>query len=427
MPGGGLARGRWRRGSASSSSPSSSLLTGSLRQAIAQRFPKARFHGLERHAARTRCATAPPWRSASPSSRTTSWRRPTSSSPWTRTSSRLGHDTVDQNAGLRRSAASRTTARGSTGSTWSSRGSASPAAWRTTGSSSAARTIGRSPLALAAELGKALRRPLRSGAPVRPATSAAKFVAAVAEDLAGKRGAALVIARRAADRARPCRSRTRSTRRWAPWAAPSPSPPRGAGRRHGPLELAAAGGRAPGRQGRHPGHHRLEPGVTPPPATSTCPTLLAKVPERAVYLGLHEDETVAAVDWFLPAAHPLESWGDARSREGTLSIVQPLIQPLFNGVSEAELLAAFLDATAARPYELAEDPGHASAREGRLRRRRGRVWLSTGVVPGTASPAVTPSPQRTGCAAAAGQARPPAGRPRARLGPRLQDPRRPLR
>ena len=59
------------------------------------------------------------------------------------------------------------------------------------------------------------------------------------------------------------------------------------------------------------------------------------------HLSMHEDETSALCKWHLPAAHSLESWSDARAYDGTVSIVQPLIAPLYEGAhSDLELLAA---------------------------------------------------------------------------------------
>jgi MoCo/4Fe-4S cofactor protein with predicted Tat translocation signal len=60
----------------------------------------------------------------------------------------------------------------------------------------------------------------------------------------------------------------------------------------------------------------------------------------SVHLSLHEDETSAFCKWHLPAAHSLEAWSDARAFDGTLSIIQPLVAPLYEGArSELELLA----------------------------------------------------------------------------------------
>jgi molybdopterin-containing oxidoreductase family iron-sulfur binding subunit len=69
--------------------------------------------------------------------------------------------------------------------------------------------------------------------------------------------------------------------------------------------------------------------------------LLAKVP-NAIYHAYHEDDTASEVAWIIPRAHDLESWGDGRSTDGTVTLQQPIIQPLFNGVSVAELWSAFL-------------------------------------------------------------------------------------
>ena len=54
------------------------------------------------------------------------------------------------------------------------------------------------------------------------------------------------------------------------------------------------------------------------------------------------DETSALCDWHIPATHALEEWGDARAYDGTVSIVQPLMAPLFDGRSAIELLSTML-------------------------------------------------------------------------------------
>ncbi len=61
-----------------------------------------------------------------------------------------------------------------------------------------------------------------------------------------------------------------------------------------------------------------------------------------IHLGLYEDETSALCDWHIPEKHRLEGWSDARAYDGTVSIVQPLILPLFEGKTAHELLAALL-------------------------------------------------------------------------------------
>ncbi|HSN97602.1 MAG TPA: 4Fe-4S dicluster domain-containing protein, partial [Candidatus Nanopelagicales bacterium] len=61
----------------------------------------------------------------------------------------------------------------------------------------------------------------------------------------------------------------------------------------------------------------------------------------SLYLGLYENETAADCRWFVPATHYLEAWGDARAWDGTVSTVQPLIRPLFEGRTATELLSVF--------------------------------------------------------------------------------------
>ena len=69
-------------------------------------------------------------------------------------------------------------------------------------------------------------------------------------------------------------------------------------------------------------------------------------------VGMYRDETSLACGWHVPAAHPLEQWGDVRLLDGTYAIQQPLIQPLFGGVTAAEFLARLLGEPAATGYEL---------------------------------------------------------------------------
>jgi molybdopterin-containing oxidoreductase family iron-sulfur binding subunit len=67
-------------------------------------------------------------------------------------------------------------------------------------------------------------------------------------------------------------------------------------------------------------------------------------------LGYYEDETFAYCDWHFPAAHYLESWGDARTADGTLVPIQPLIAPLFGGMTELEVLARIAGETVSDAY-----------------------------------------------------------------------------
>jgi molybdopterin-containing oxidoreductase family iron-sulfur binding subunit len=68
---------------------------------------------------------------------------------------------------------------------------------------------------------------------------------------------------------------------------------------------------------------------------------LTKV-KTSIHLSEYTDETSLKTTWHLPKAHFLEAWGDARTPDGTVSVAQPLIQPLHGGFSSAELLSLLL-------------------------------------------------------------------------------------
>jgi len=74
-----------------------------------------------------------------------------------------------------------------------------------------------------------------------------------------------------------------------------------------------------------------------------------------VHHGLRFDETATLCHWHVPATHPFEHWGDVRSYDGTISIVQPLIEPLYASKSEHELLAVLGDNPDRSGYQVVRD------------------------------------------------------------------------
>src|SRR5512146_96874 len=76
-----------------------------------------------------------------------------------------------------------------------------------------------------------------------------------------------------------------------------------------------------------------------------------KVPLR-VHHGLYQDETAEFCQWHINAAHYLEAWGDTRANDGTVSIMQPLIAPLYNGKTDTELLALFTGQGETKAYDI---------------------------------------------------------------------------
>ena len=106
------------------------------------------------------------------------------------------------------------------------------------------------------------------------------------------------------------------------------------------------------------------------------------------HLSLYPDETGSRCTWHLHRAHFLESWSDARSYDGTLSIVQPTISPLHGGKTAAEVLALFLADELVDGYDLVRRTfdGQVSADE--------LVWrraLHDGLVAGSGFERQTPS------------------------------------
>ena len=68
-----------------------------------------------------------------------------------------------------------------------------------------------------------------------------------------------------------------------------------------------------------------------PAASSPSPT--------PIHLSLFDNETSQLCAWHVPKAHYLESWSDARAWDGTASVCQPLIEPLYDGKTNAQMLA----------------------------------------------------------------------------------------
>jgi molybdopterin-containing oxidoreductase family iron-sulfur binding subunit len=87
------------------------------------------------------------------------------------------------------------------------------------------------------------------------------------------------------------------------------------------------------------------------PADLSFSTALEQVPLR-VHLGLYVDETARLCQWHLPEAHFLESWSDARAFDGTASLVQPLIAPLYQGRTAHELLAFLISGSSVAGDEI---------------------------------------------------------------------------
>ena len=87
------------------------------------------------------------------------------------------------------------------------------------------------------------------------------------------------------------------------------------------------------------------------PANLSFANALERVSD-SIHVGLHVDESAQASTWHLPAAHYLESWGDGRTWDGTLTPIQPLIAPLYEDArSHNEVLGALTTGSFTRSYD----------------------------------------------------------------------------
>ena len=257
--------------------------------------------------------------------RSTASTRPTSSSRSTRTSSASARAPCATRRTSRRAAASARRRTSSTGSTSSSRCRRSRAPTPTIGWRSRRATCTRSPR----------RSPPRSAWPVRRGGAALGGEAheVGAGDRRGSAGASRPVGRRR--RRPPARGRARARAR----------DERGARQRRRDGVVHRAGRRVAGRrrgvdrrarrrhergQGRRARRSSAATRSSPRRPIWTSRARSTRSPTR-IHLGLYHDETAELCHWHVPEAHYLESWGDVRAFDGTVSLIQPLIAPLYDG------------------------------------------------------------------------------------------------
>jgi Fe-S-cluster-containing dehydrogenase component len=124
----------------------------------------------------------------------------------------------------------------------------------------------------------------------------------------------------------------------------------------------------------------------------------------AAHLGAYDDETATRCAWQLPLSHPLESWSDLRAFDGTASIVQPLIRPLYDTRTAHQLIALLGGALAASSRDLVRSTWQSHAGTGDFE-SWWRQTLQDGVVPNTAAAKVAaPAPRLPQIAPAAATA-----------------------
>ncbi len=115
--------------------------------------------------------------------------------------------------------------------------------------------------------------------------------------------------------------------------------------------------------------------------------------ELKIHAGAYADESAAASDWHLPLLHPLEAWGDARSWDGTVGLIQPTVAPLYGGRSSLEVLSLLTDPTPRAGRDILEQHWRDTWRGSGDDAAVGARWrqaLVDGFVPDTAEPEIAP-------------------------------------
>ena len=176
---------------------------------------------------------------------------------------------------------------------------------------------------------------------------AEQFAKAAAADLMAQRGAALVLAgpRQPAQVHALCHWINNELA--APVDFIAPVDPLNAGHAESLRGLVADG---------HDGHidTLIVIGANPvydAPGELALADIIAATPFTA-HLGAYRDETAARCTWHLPLTHVLEGWSDIRAFDGTASIIQPLIRPLYDTRTAHQMLALLSDAGGSSTYDI---------------------------------------------------------------------------
>jgi molybdopterin-containing oxidoreductase family iron-sulfur binding subunit len=127
------------------------------------------------------------------------------------------------------------------------------------------------------------------------------------------------------------------------------------------------------------------------PAELRFANLLRNV-QTTIHTGVYNDETGTACYWHLPLSHALESWGDARAVDGTVTLLQPLLQPLYSTRSADQIAAMLAGSIDPEPDRALRETW--SATFGDAFADRWEKALHDGFVADTALPPLTLSPQQ---------------------------------
>ena len=114
----------------------------------------------------------------------------------------------------------------------------------------------------------------------------------------------------------------------------------------------------------------------------------------SMHAGLYRDETAARCTWHLPLTHVLENWSDIRAYDGTASIIQPLIRPLYDGRTAHQILALLSSPTGTSSYDTVRGYWQTAVTHSEDFDDWWRQVLQDGVVADSAAKAITlPAPR----------------------------------
>jgi Fe-S-cluster-containing dehydrogenase component len=199
-------------------------------------------------------------------------------------------------------------------------------------------------IAIAHSMGAAIREAVLSEKTMR-------FASQAAADLSANKGGALVLGGRALS------PETSALVHWIN------------ARLHAPVDMIEPVSRTPGERdaGTLPDlTHALQSGAVEqliviganPGYDSPADLEFARHSAKAgfrLHVGRYADETAALSTWHIPQTHDLEAWSDLRSIDGTASIVQPLIRPLYRTWTDHQVLALLMSREDVLPYDLVRE------------------------------------------------------------------------
>ena len=108
------------------------------------------------------------------------------------------------------------------------------------------------------------------------------------------------------------------------------------------------------------------------PADFEFAEAMGKVPLRVQH-GLYQNETNDHVHWHINGTHYLEQWGDARTFDGTATIIQPLIAPLYDGKSPYEFIFSLVGSSETAGYDIVRKYWKGQMQGATSRRRGARL------------------------------------------------------